>query len=307
MVCLTALSATYLLDGRNPDAVISPPVHSAPSLVEKGLAVTGLQKAEGGKASEDYYNKFMSEQVVCQMSAGAIRTFAERIDLSPSRPDALGIQYASKNIPGFRKGLEVAAAYYRRSVRGKLALSSAGIDPAVVAYVEKLASFDEETNRLYEDYARTLVSRSREIEEIGKARDAYVAQEEQALISGFDSKFGIKLSSRQKIREVAAKLAIEEARQFIEKKTPQELAANLLGQSFAKVNGVGTWEVEAGEYVFGRIMDSTANPGVATVDLELQMKGARSGNPGLVRVRIIYAKDPEKNVFWSIAAIDLGR
>lgn len=309
MVCASVLAGIYLLSGKSQPAAsaISQPPHSDPGLVEKTLAVTGLQKAEGGKASEDYYYRYMAEQVLCQMTAGSIRTFAERIDLSSSKPDLLGIQYASKNIPGFRKALEVAAAYYRRSVRGKLSLSSAGIDPAVVAYVEKMVSYDEATNSLYEDYARTLESKSREIEELGKARDAFVNQEEPALISGFESKFGIKLASRQKIRENAAKLATEEARQFIDKKSPQELAANLLGQSFTNHNGLGTWQVEAGEYVFGRIMDSSASPGVAAVDLEVQMKGARSGKPGLVRVRIIYAKDPERNLFWTIATIDLAR
>ena len=54
-------------------------------------------------------------------------------------------------------------------------------------------------------------------------------------------------------------------------------------------------------------MDSATGPGVAAVDLEVQFKGARSGNPGLVRARIIYAKDPDRNVFWTIATLDLGR
>jgi len=324
VVCATVLGAIYLLKGdkqpasspqqRPAEAVVktdqaapATTQRPAPGIVEKGLAATGLQKAEGGKASANYYNKYMAEQVLCQMTAGSIRGVAETIDRSPSKPDAFGIQYPSKNIPGFRKALEVAASYYRRSIRAKLGLSSAGIDPAVVAYVEKLATFDDATNMLYEEYARTLQSKSKEIEEIGKARDAYVAQEESALISGFESKFGIKLPTRQNIREAAAKLAIDEAKQFIEKKSAQELSANLLGQSFNNLNGLGSWQVEAGEYVFGRVMDSSTGPGVAAVDLEVQFKGARSGHPGLVRVRIIYAKDPERNVFWTIAALDLGR
>ena len=150
-------------------------------------------------------------------------------------------------------------------------------------------------------------SKGKEIEEIGKLRDACVAQEETALISGFESKFGIKLSTRQQIRELAAKLATDEARQFIEKKSPQELSANLLGQWFQKINDFGTWQVEAGEYVFGRVMDSASGPGVASIDLEVQLKGSRSGKPGLIRARIIYAKDPERNVFWTIAVLDLGK
>lgn len=307
VVCATVLGAIYLLKGDKQPAPVAQAERPSPGIVEKGLAVTGLQKAEGGQASADYYNKFMAEQVLCQMTAGSIRATAEKIDRSPSKPDAFGNQYPSKNIPGFRKAMEVSAAYYRRSVRNKLGLSSAGIDPAVVAYVEKLAAFDDATNMLYEEYARTLQSKSTEIEEIGKARDAHIAQEEAGLISGFQSKFGIKLSTRQEIREAAGKLAIEEARQFVEKKSPQELSANLLGQRFNNLNGLGSWEVEAGEYVFGRVMDSSTGPGVAAIDLEVQFKGARSGNPGLVRVRIIYAKDPERNVFWTIAALDIGR
>ena len=306
LVCATVLAAIYLLGpGKKETATASVPAQRpAPGIVEKGLAATGLQRAEGGKASQDYYTRFMAEQVLCQMTAGAIRGVAEKIDITPV---GTTIQIQSHNIPGVRKALEVAASYYRRSVRSKLALSSAGIDPAVVAYVEKLATFDEATNRLYEEYARTLQSKGKEIEEIGKLRDACVAQEETALISGFESKFGIKLSTRQQIRELAAKLATDEARQFIEKKSPQELSANLLGQWFQKIHDFGTWQVEAGEYVFGRVMDSASGPGVASIDLEVQLKGSRSGKPGLIRARIIYAKDPERNVFWTIAVLDLGK
>jgi hypothetical protein len=305
VICASVLAGIYLLNGSpNPTSASVPqPPHADPGLVEKTLAVTGLQKAEGGKASEEYYNRFMAEQVLCQMTAGAIRGVVEKVDLSPI---GTTIQIPSKNIPGVRKGLEVAAAYYRRSVRSKLALSSAGIDPAVVTYVEKLATFDEATSGLYEEYAKTLQSKGKEIEEIGKARDAYVAQEEAALLAGFESKFGIKLSTRQQFREVGGKLSVAEAREFIEKKSPQELSANLLGQWFRNLNGLGTWQVEAGEYTFGRVMDSASGPGVASVDLEVQFKGARSGNPGLVRARIIYAKDPERNLFWTIATLDLG-
>lgn len=321
VVCATVLGAIYLLKGdkqpasspqqRPAEAIVktdqaapATAQRPAPGIVEKGLAATGLQKAEGGKASEDYYKKFLSEQVLCQMTAGSIRGVAETIDISPV---GTTIQIPSSNIPGVRKALEVAATYYRRSVRAKLALSSAGIDPAVVTYVEKLATFDEATNALYEEYARTLQSKSKDIDEVGKARDAYVAQEEPALIAGFESKFGIKLPSRQQIRELAARLATDEAKQFIEKKSPQELSANLLGQWFRNLNDFGSWQVEAGEYVFGRVMDSASAPGIAYVDLEVQLKGSRSGKPGLIRVRTIYAKDPERNVFWTIAALDIGR
>lgn len=309
VVCGTALAGFLILGGgKKAEVVVAvAPSRPAPGLVEKGLAVTGLQKAEGGKASEEYYRKFMSEQVLCQMTAGSIRGTAEKIDIAPSKSDALGIQYPSKNISGFKKALEVAASYYRRSVRAKLALSSAGIDPAVVAYVEKLAAFDESTNALYEEYARSLQSKAKDIEDLGKARDDYVAQEEAALIAGFEDKFGLKLPTRQQLRESIGKLAIDEARQFVDKKSPQELSANLLGRSFNNLNGLGSWEVEAGEYVFGRVMDSATGPGIAVVDLEVQFKGARSGNPGLVRARIIYAKDPDRNVFWTIATLDLGR
>jgi hypothetical protein len=320
VVCATLLASIYILAGGRREAGVpassaraaaekgsgepAPPARPAAGIIEKGLAATGLQKAEGGKASEDYYNRFMAEQVLCQMTAGTIRSVVEKIDLSPV---GTTIQIPSKNIPGVRKALEVAASYYRRSVRGKLSISSAGIDPAVVAYVEKLATFDEATNALYEEYARTLQPKSREIEEIGKARDSYVAQEEPALLAGFESKFGIKLPTRQHIREVAGKLATDEAKQFLDAKSAQELSANLLGQWFRNLNDFGSWHVEAGEYVFGRVMESASGPGVASVDLEVQLKGSRSGNPGLVRARIIYAKDPERNVFWTIATLDLAR
>jgi hypothetical protein len=308
IVCATVLAGIYLVNN-NPKPVVAEgaaPSRPAPGIVEKSLAVTGLQKAEGGQASMDYYDKFMEEQVTCQMIAGSIRSVVEKVDIRPSTSGPLGIQIPSRYVNGVRKGLEVAASYYRRSVRNKLSLSSAGIDPAVVAYVEKLAGYDHATNALYEEYARTLQSKAREIEEIGKARDAHVSREEAALIAGFQSKFGLRLRPREQIREQVNKKASEAARQFLDKKTPQELAANLLGQSFNNLNSLGAWEVEAGEYVFGRVMDSDVGPGVAVVDLEVQLKGSRSNGPGLIQVRLIYVADAERALYWAVLTQDIG-
>lgn len=277
-----------------------------PGIVEKGLAATGLQKAEGGQASADYYTKFLTEQVLCQLTAGSIRSMAERVDVSPTKPDTFGNQYPSPNVPGVRKALEVAAGYYKRSVRNKLSLSSAGIDPSVVSFVEKLAAFDQATGEAYDSFAATLQSEAKTIEAVGKLRDELFEKEEASLISGFQSKFGIKLPTRTQLREAALKNATEESRQFLDKKTPQELSANLLGKSFVNANDFGRWTVEAGEYVFGRVSDSAAGAGVAVVDLEVQLKGSRSGNPGLVRARIVYVKDPVRAVYWVALVQDLS-
>ncbi len=283
-----------------------PAPSSKPGIVEKGLAATGLQKAEGGQASANYYNKFLAEQVLCQMTAGAIRNMSERVDTSPGKPDVLGNRPPSPNIPGVRKALEVAAGYYKRSVRNKLSLSSAGIDPAIVSFVEKLAAFDQATGEAYDSYAATLQSEARTIEAVGKVRDELFEKEEASLIAGFESKFGIKLPTRDQLRETALKNAADESRQFLDKKTPQELAANLLGNSFVNVQSYGRWTVEAGEYVFGRVIDSFAGAGVAVVDLEVQLKGSRTGNPGLVRARIVYVKDPVRALYWVALVQDLG-
>jgi len=318
LVCATVLGGLYMMGGdktrgqvvadNNPGLLSKeePAPLPKPGIVEKGLAVTGLQKAEGGQASADYYTKYLTEQVVCQMTAGSIRNMAERVDISPTKPDTFGNQYPSPNVPGVRKALEVAAGYYKRSVRNKLSLSSAGIDPSVVSFVEKLAAFDQATGEAYDSFAATLQSEAKTIEAVGKLRDELFEKEEASLISGFQSKFGIKLPTRTQLREAALKNATEESRQFLDKKTPQELSANLLGKSFVNANDFGRWTVEAGEYVFGRVSDSAAGAGVAVVDLEVQLKGSRSGNPGLVRARIVYVKDPVRAVYWVALVQDLS-
>lgn len=319
MVCATVLGAIYLLGGgKNESAVVETPRPaplvrvddvvplSKPGIVDKGLAATGLQKAEGGQTSADYYSKFLTEQVICQLTAGSIRSFAERVDISPGKPDLFGVQRPNPNVSGVRKALEVAAGYYKRSVRTKLALSSAGIDASLVSFVEKLAAFDQATGDAYDSYAATLQSEAKTIEAIGKLRDELFEKEEASLIAGFESRFGIKLPSRLKLREAAIKAATEESRQFLDKKTPQELAANLLGNAFINANDFGQWTVEAGEFSFGRVMDSSVGAGVAQVDLEVQLKGARSGNPGLVRARIVYVKDPVRALYWVALIQDLS-
>ena len=85
-----------------------------------------------------------------------------------------------------------------------------------------------------------------------------------------------------------------------------KLAANLLGQSFNNLNSLGSWEVEAGEYVFGRVMDSDVGPGVAVVDLEVQLKGSRSNGPGLIQTRLIYVADAERALYWAVLTQDIG-
>ena len=319
LVCATVLGGIYMLGGGKDKGSVAeaprpvtlirqdePAPLPKPGIVEKGLAATGLQKAEGGQASADYYTKFLTEQVLCQLTAGSIRNMAERVDISPSKPDTFGNQYPSPNIPGVKKALEVAAGYYKRSVRNKLSLSSAGIDPSVVSFVEKIAAFDQATSEAYDSYASTLQSEAKTIEAVGKLRDELFEKEEASLIAGFQSKFGIKLPTRAQLREAALKNATDESRQFLDKKTPQELAANLLGMSFVNAQSYGRWTVDAGEYVFGRISDSAAGAGVAVVDLEVQLKGSSSGNPGLVRARIVYVKDPVRAVYWVALVHDLS-
>ena len=320
LVCASVLGGIYMLgEARSKNAGAGAPRPSAnvhqeesapvikPGIVEKGLAATGLQKAEGGQASADYYTRFLTEQIVCQLTAGSIRSIVEKVDISPGTPDVFGNREPSPNISGVRKALEVAAGYYKRSVRNKLTLSSAGIDPRVVTIVEKLAAFDQATAEAYDDFAATLQSKASAIESIGKLRDEVFEKEEAALIAGFESKFGIKLPTRSALREAALRNATAESQQFLDKKTPQELAANLLGKSFINANGFNLWEVEAGEYVFGRISDSAVGAGVVIVDLEVQLKGARSGNPGLVRARIIYVKDPVRSLYWVAVVQDLSK
>ena len=281
-------------------------------IIDNGLALSGLQNAEGGRASADYYSKYLTEQITCQMIAGTIRYAAEKIDISPVKNTNYynNVQYESpsNNIPGFKRAIELAANYYRRSVRNKLSLSSAGIDPAVVSYVEKLTLFDQETLELYNEYAQTLKSTSKQIERIGDARDAHVSQYESELIANFENKFGIKLQTRQQLKEIVVKAATDEAAKFLEKKTPQELSANLIGSVFKNLDGsFSEWRVNAGEYVFGRITQSGSAPGSAFVDLEVQLKGSSTGNPGLIHARIIYVKDPDRNLFWPVAILDLSR
>ena len=318
LVCATVLGGLYIIGGSKSGKEVvadarpgllsreEPAPLPKPGIVEKGLAVTGLQKAEGGQASADYYTKYLTEQVVCQLTAGSIRNMAERVDVSPSKPDQFGNQYPSPNVTGVRKALEVATNYYKRSVRNKLTLSSAGIDPSVVSFVEKLAAFDQATSEAYERYATTLQSEAKEIDMIGKLRDELFDKEEASLISGFESKFGIRLPNRKQLREDAMKSATAESRQFLDKKTPQELAANLIGNSFVNAQSYGRWTVDAGEYVFGRVSDSAVGAGIAIVDLEVQLKGSRSGNPGLVRARIVYVKDPVRAVYWVALVQDLS-
>jgi hypothetical protein len=53
-------------------------------------------------------------------------------------------------------------------------------------------------------------------------------------------------------------------------------------------------------------MDSDVGPGVAVVDLEVQLKGSRSNGPGLIQVRLIYVADAERALYWAVLTQDIG-
>jgi hypothetical protein len=251
-----------------------------------------------GQRSAAFYRDFMDEQVGCQAKAGGIRAVVERIDISPTLPDALGNIYTSRNLGGVQKALKLCAGFYGRSAKKRLALSAAGVDPAVVSYVDQLVALDQQAQDIYEEYAKDPSSKPAQLAVLAARRDAFTRESELSLLTAFEAKYGIKLPSRQEILAQQTKLATDGSAKFLVDNGPKKLADLLIGETFTNNLTGGRWTIDQGEFNDGKIVKSTPLVGCVVFELELSLTGSRSRAPCKINVVLVAAEDPALNMFW---------
>ncbi len=246
----------------------------------------------------------MDEQVACQAKAAGIRAVVERIDISPTFPDALGNIYTSPNLGGVQKALKLCAGFYARSVKNRLALSNAGVDPAVISYVDQITAFDQQTQDIYEAYSQDPASKAPRLAIIAGQREAFLRESEPALIAAFEAKHGIKLPARADILARQQELAKAGSAKFLMDNGPRKIADFLVGVNFTNVLTGRKWVVEQGEFVGGSVAKSTPLVGCVVFEMKLSFQGARSKAPCNVDALVVAAEDPALNIYWIFHARD---
>jgi hypothetical protein len=257
----------------------------------------GIFGSSAGRTSAAFYRSFLEEQVICQAKAAGIRSVVEKIDLS-NTVDVVGNIYTSANLGGAQKALKLCAGYYARSVKRRLSLSTAGVDPAVVSYVDQITAFDQQAQDAYEAYSLDPASRSPRLAASGVQREAFYRESEPALIAAFESKYGIKLPTRREILEQQSKAAIESSTRFPVDNGPRKLADTMVGVSLTNTMDGGKWTVEQGEFIDGKVLKTTPSVGGCFIEVEMAFRGIRSGRGCKVHAYLIAAEDPVLNMFW---------
>jgi hypothetical protein len=260
------------------------------------------------KKSADIYIVFLAAQGGLQTSAGNIRNLVLQIDTTPTR-DFFGNQIQSVYLNDVQKGIEIAGKNYREIVKLKLKLSTAGIDPDVVTYIEKLTAFDNDTADAYDKWLKTSINQSPQIEAIGKLRDECIKTTEVNLISSFQKKYGIQLPTRQAILETTIQKLTDQNADWIKKKTDKDIFKNLVGRQFKNLNNNELWTVQSEDYVTGKIIKTSAQECTCSFDLEIALNRRNTGEAGFIRVRIFYARDltSDTDTRWRVFVGDLAQ
>lgn len=280
-----------------------PSVLAAEPSQSSGSSRSGFGSSTG-KTSAAFYKSFMDEQVSCQAKAGAIRGVVERIDISPTLPDALGDIYTSPNLGGVQKALKLCAGFYARSVKNRLSLSTSGVDPGVVSFADQITAFDQQAQDIYEAYALDPSAKAPRLAVLAAQREAFLKEAEPTLLAAFEAKHGIKLPPRTEIYEQQSKLAKESAAKFLVDNGPKKLFNTLVGCSFTNTLTGGRWNVDQAEFVDGSLGKSTPMIGCIVFEVDMTLKGARSQAPCKINAVLVAAEDPALNMYWVFHARD---
>ena len=152
------LKDSGMLTGGSATSRVSP-VSLANAEQPSSVPKPGIFGSSVGKTSAAFYRSYLEEQVICQAKAAGIRGVVEKINLS-NTVDVVGNIYTSANLGGAQKALKLCAGYYARSVKRRLSLSAAGVDAAVVSYVDQITAFDQQAQDAYEAYSLEPVSQA---------------------------------------------------------------------------------------------------------------------------------------------------
>lgn len=251
------------------------------------------------KATERFYLEYMREAILCQTKAKGIWTVAQKVDISPTGPDYLGNIYTSANLGGVQKALKLSAGFYEKAARHRQALSTAGVAPEVVAYVDRLVALDRQAQEILEVYAQDPSSRPVSLTANMNQRVAWRADEAQFL-SVMTSRHGIHLPTSKTLGDQQEAQAQEDSARFVRDNDAQKMVNVLIGSKFTNLLTGGVWTIDPGEFVEGKVIRSTSQHGNVVVEIEATLVGSSSRKPCKIKALLVAVEDPVVNMFWVV-------
>lgn len=238
-------------------------------------------------ATVAYYDRWMRAQVVC---LGNVETI-------------LALPHEKSEAACVGSAIEVVRRHYHSLLKLKDGLSTAGVDPAVVAYVNQQADLCARSMQALPATLDQWNAMNSQLASISSTRARNEVRSLDTLRATYGDGLGRESEYRSKM-QAAETRASESFRANVQ---PSGLVAPLIGLSFYNTKpGAAIWHVEEGEFVSGRITASSASWNTVSFQLQMDFRGSRSGNPGGVFVALVVAKDPQGGQYIPVFAANLS-
>ena len=295
-------SLSYFLQSNKLDRKFEHVVESATKSVSTGLAqrievpLINNPTENVGRNSLNFYRSYLEEQVTCQAKAASIRNCVEPLLPKLQQPGLYG--YTDPRLAGLQKALRICSGYYNRSSKFRATLSDQGVDSLVLSFVNKINELDQQTANAYLAYADQLISSQNKLVNLNSQRQSLYLENEQVLISTFESKYGIKLPTRNEIYEQVKKNNLNSVQVFINAQDPRKLSEYMVGSVLTDKMSGAAWTVRQGEYISGKIVKSIPVLGGCIIEVEMAFSSVNDGNSSKTHAFMVAAEDPDLNIFW---------
>jgi hypothetical protein len=295
-------SFLYFLQSNKLDKKFEHVVESATKTVSTGLApkievpLINDPTQNVGRNSLKFYRSYLEEQATCQAKAASIRGCVE--PLLPQFQQTGLYGYTDPRLAGLQKALRICAGYYNRSSKFRATLSDQGVDSSVLSFVNTINELDQQTANAYMVYADQPTSSPNKLINLNSQRQKFYLENEQVLISNFESKYGIKLPTRNEIYEQVKKDNLDSVQVFINAQEPRKLSEYMVGSVLTDKMSGAAWTVRQGEYISGKIIKSIPVLGGCIIEVEMAFSSVNDGNSSKTHAFMVAAEDPDLNIFW---------
>lgn len=251
-----------------------------------------------GKKSAKLYDEYMRKSIAARMTAASIRKGAEKLKTMLLKDRELA-QLGSFDV---RQAITQSAKYFEQLSKYRETLDLRGIDPDLIAYIDKNTALDNAAKKAYEDYAATGVKSDEDIVRIISRREKLVDNDEAKLIAKFKEAYGLDLANTETIGTESKASLDSESKAFAAKLDERKVAQALIGRTFTNLTNPGSkWRLEPAEFVSGTFSGKEGGEGMAVAVLQIEARNPRTNNTGLLLAIVIYAKPATDNsLTWPI-------
>jgi hypothetical protein len=251
-----------------------------------------------GKKSAKLYEEYMRKSTAARITAVSIRKGAEELKTMLLKDRELA-QLGSFDV---RQAISQSAKYFEQLTKYRETLDLRGIDPDLIAYIDKNTALDNAAKKAYEDYAATGVKPDEDLVRIISRREKLVDNDEAKLIAKFKETYGVELAATETIRTAAKSSLDAESKAFAAKLDERKVAQALIGRSFTNLTNPGSkWRLEAAEFVSGTFNAKEGGEGMAAAMIQIEVRNPRTNNTGLLLAIVIYAKPASESALtWPI-------